>query len=58
MEFNRIFNFFTVSAIVILLVTTFVATGITIVTRAKSNLGVSVVTESLKSCTQNYSLNW
>lgn len=54
MEFNKIFNFFTVTAIVILLVTTFVATGITIVTRAKSNLGVSVVTQSLKSCTQNY----
>lgn len=53
MEFSKILSFFTVSAIVILLLTTFVAAGITIVSRAESNLGVSSMTQSLKSCTQN-----
>lgn len=57
MEFSKILNFFTVSAIVILLLTTFVATGITIVSRAEGNLGVSSMTQSLKSCTQNQCCN-
>ncbi len=39
MEFNRLFNVFTVSAIVILLVTALVSAGFTISSRAESNLG-------------------
>lgn len=39
MEFNRMFNIFTVSAIVILLVTALVTAGFTVATRAEGNLG-------------------
>ncbi|MBQ8182909.1 MAG: hypothetical protein IJ025_03290 [Clostridia bacterium] len=39
MEFNRYFNFFTVSAIVILLVTALAAASFAVVSRAESNLG-------------------
>lgn len=38
MEFNRYFNFFTVSAIVILLVTALVSASFAVVSRAESNL--------------------
>ncbi len=41
MEFNRLFNIFTVSAIVVLLVTAFVTASFTVLTRAESNLGVA-----------------
>ena len=41
MEFNRLFNIFTVSAIIVLLVTAFVTASFTVLTRAESNLGVA-----------------
>ncbi len=40
MEFNRLLNAFTVSAIIILLVTALVSAGFTVSSRAESNLGV------------------
>lgn len=49
MEFNRIFNIFTVSAIIIMLLTTVVSVCFTISNRANSNLGVAVVTENEKN---------
>ena len=49
MEFNRIFNIFTVSAIIIMLLTTIVAACFTISSRANSNLGVAIVTENEKN---------
>lgn len=39
MKFNRLLNAFTVSAIIILLVTALVSAGFTVSSRAESNLG-------------------
>lgn len=49
MEFNRIFSIFTVSAIVILLLTTLVSACFAISSRANSNLGVAIITENEKN---------
>lgn len=57
MEFNKLFDFFTVTAIIILLVITFLASGITVVNKAKSNLGEFSNTQPSKSCTQIYIVN-
>lgn len=46
MEFNRFFNIFTVSAIVILLAVTFVSACFAVSSRANSNLGVDVTVET------------
>ncbi len=40
MEFNRLFNVFTVSAIIILLITALATAGFTVSSRAESNLGI------------------
>ena len=49
MEFNKMFNVFTVSAIVIMLLTTLISACFAVSVRADSNLGVSVVTENEKN---------
>ena len=49
MEFNKMFNVFTVSAIVIMLLTTLISACFAVSMRADSNLGVSVVTENEKN---------
>ena len=46
MEFNRFFNLFTVSVIVILLAVTFVSACFAVAERANSNLGVGVTVET------------
>ncbi len=37
-EFNKLFNFFTVLAILIMLLTTVVAASVTVISKGKSNL--------------------
>lgn len=49
MEFNRFFNIFTVSAIVIMLLTTLISACFAISERANSNLGVGIVAENEKN---------
>ena len=49
MEFNRMFNIFTVSAIVIMLLTTLISACFTVSVRGNSNLGVSIVAENEKN---------
>lgn len=49
MEFNKMFNVFTVSAILIMLLTTLISACFAVSMRADSNLGVSVVTENEKN---------
>ena len=49
MEFNKMFNIFTVSAIIIMLLITLVSACFAISVRGNSNLGVSVVTEIEKN---------
>lgn len=49
MEFNRIFNIFTVSAIAIMILITAVSACFTISNRANGNLGVGLVAENEKN---------
>lgn len=49
MEFNRLFNIFTVCAIVIMLLTTLVSACFTVSKRAESNLGVFAASENEKN---------
>jgi hypothetical protein len=49
MEFNRLFNVFTVSSIIILLMTALVTASFTVSSRAESNLGVFSNTEYEKN---------
>ena len=49
MEFNKMFKIFTVSAIIIMLLTTLVSACFAVSVRGNSNLGVSVVTENEKN---------
>lgn len=49
MEFNRLLNAFTVSAIIILLVTALVGAAFTVSSRAESNLGTVSNTEYEKN---------
>ena len=49
MEFNKMFNFFTVAAIVIMLLTTLVSACFTVSVRGNSNLGVSIFAENEKN---------
>ncbi len=52
MEFEKIFNFFTVSAVVILVVTTLICVSFVIIDKADSNLGATIGSISLENCTQ------
>ena len=54
MEFNKLFNMFTVIAIVIMLLTALISAGCAISERAKSNLGVYKSCESLEIYTINH----
>lgn len=54
MEFNKIFNTFTITAVIIMLLTTLVSVGFAISERAKTNLGVYNSCESLEYLTINH----
>ncbi len=53
MEFEKIFNFYTVAVIVILLVTTLTCVCFSIISKAESNLGGVMESTALEYCTQN-----
>lgn len=52
MEFEKLFNFYTISAVVILVVTTLICVSFVIVDKADSNLGATVDSVTLENCTQ------
>ena len=52
MEFEKLFNFYTISAVVILVVTTLICVSFVIVDKADSNLGATVDSIALEICTQ------
>ncbi len=52
MEFSKILNVFTISAIVVLLLVAFICACVTVVERANNNLEYAEIIESKKSCTQ------
>lgn len=54
MEFNRLFNVFTVSAIVIMLLTAFISAGFAVRERAEMNLG----NKSTASVSENRTINY
>lgn len=52
MEFEKLFNFYTVCVIVILVLVTLISVSFVIIDKANSNLGATASNKSLEICTQ------
>lgn len=52
MEFEKLFNFYTVSVVVILFLITMISVSFVIIDKANSNLGANATEMSLENCTQ------